>query len=366
MKEYSKEIPVRTMGLDLGDKVSHYCVVDEAGEEVGKGRAEMTACGLEREFGGMAVTRVVMEAGTHSAWVSRWFSQRGHEVVVANPREVRLISGNRRKSDRVDPRLLGRLGRADVSLLFPIEHRGAAAQADLAMLRSRQALVEARGKLIGHVRGIVKSVGARIANCSPESFHRKAVIPAELAAGLQPLLKVIEQMSEQLREYDRQVVRQVAEHYPEAEHLQQINGVGPLTSLAFVLTLEDKQRFSKSRAVGSYVGLTPKQQDSGEQEPQLRISKAGDGMLRRLLVNSAQYMLGPFGKDSDLRRWGQKLAERGGKNAKKRAVIAMARKLAVLMHHLWVTGEVYDPLHRTRHWVGEVELAATLQSAAVQ
>ena len=127
--------------------------------------------------------------------------------------------------------------------------------------------------------------------------------------------------------------------------MRQVEGIGPLTALTFVLTLEDPHRFKKSRSVGAYLGLVPATDRSGERDPQKRISKEGDQMLRKLLVGSAHYVLGPFGSDSDLRRHGQKIASRGGKNAKKRAAVAVARKLTVLLHRLWVTGEVYDPLY---------------------
>ena len=145
-------------------------------------------------------------------------------------------------------------------------------------------------------------------------------------------------------------------HYPETDLLRQVEGVGALTALAFVLTLENPERFAKSRSVGAYLGLEPAQDQSGDRDPQRHISKEGDEMLRKLLVGSAHYILGPFGSDSDLRRHGEKIASRGGKNAKKRAAVAVARKLSVLLQRLWVTGEVYEPL-RNAHWRREQEAA---------
>lgn len=133
--------------------------------------------------------------------------------------------------------------------------------------------------------------------------------------------------------------------YPETKLLRRFSGVGPITVLAYVLILEDPRRFPKSRDVGPAIGLVPKRDQSGDRDPQLRITKTGISFLRRLLVSSSQYMLGPFGPDCDLRRWGLKLADRGGKNTQKRAVIAIARKLAVLLHHLCKSGEIYDPFY---------------------
>jgi transposase len=149
-------------------------------------------------------------------------------------------------------------------------------------------------------------------------------------------------LSDCIQEYDEKIEKLGREKYgPTAG-----KGVGPITALAYVLTLENPDRFVKSRDVGPYLGLVPKQEDSGESPPQLGISKAGDTMMRRLLVGSAHHILGPFGPDTDLRRYGLRLCERGGKNAKKRAAVAVARKLAVLLHCLWVSGEVYEPLRQ--------------------
>ncbi len=153
---------------------------------------------------------------------------------------------------------------------------------------------------------------------------------------------MIENMSLQIRRYDDQIKRLGEKKYTQTKLLRQVKGVGPVTSLAFVLTLADPYRFEHSRDVGPYLGLVPLQDESGDSKPQLRITKAGDCYLRRLLVTSAQYILGPFGSDCDLRRKGLDLCARGGKNARKRAVVAIARRLAVLLHKLWVSGEVYE------------------------
>jgi len=259
---------------------------------------------------------------------------------------MRLIYENDRKCDRVDAESLARLARLDPKLLAPIHHRDASRQADLAVIRARAAVVAARTQLINAMRGMVKAIGGRLPSCSTKSFHLKvdSAIPESLRLALEPLLAEISSLSESIRSYDRQIEELAKTKYPETTVLRQVTGVGALTTLSFVLTLEDPHRFGKSRDVGAYLGLRPKQRESGNSAPQLGITKAGDHELRRLLVQSAQYILGPFGPDTDLRRWGLKLAERGGKNAKKRAVVAVARKLAVLLHRLWVSGEVYEPL----------------------
>jgi transposase len=193
--------------------------------------------------------------------------------------------------------------------------------------------------------------------CPARSFHKKVVehIPEALWLAIEPLLETIGSLTERIREYDRQLETISKEYYPETDLLRQVEGVGALTALTFVLTLEDPERFAKSRSVGAYLGLVPARDQSGDRDPQRRISKEGDEMLRKLLVGSAHYILGPFGSDSDLRRHGEKIASRGAKNAKKRAVVAVARKLSVVLHRLWVTAELYDPLYNTHR---RAELAA--------
>ncbi len=260
-----------------------------------------------------------------------------------------MIFETDRKSDRVDAQYLARLGRLDPELLAPIKHRGEDVQVELALLRSRDALVRARTALVNHVRGVVKLSGSRLPTCSTHSFASKVgeFIPEELRPALEPVLETLAEMTRRIRAYDKRIEELAAESYPEMAPLQQVSGVGALTALCFILTLETPERFKNGRAVGAYLGLCPRQSNSGDSEPQLRITRTGSSMLRSLLVGSAHYILGPFGPDTDLRRWGLKLAARGGKNAKKRAVIAVARKLSTLLHSLWSTGEAYVPLRNS-------------------
>jgi transposase len=350
-----KEQPHMTAGLDLGDKYSHLCLIDTQNAEViEQSRLRTSPEAFRRRFSSECPLRIAIEAGTHSPWVSRLLEECGHEVLVANPRKLRLIYTNKRKTDELDAENLARLARLDPKLLYPVTHRGEDSQAHLAIIRSREALVTARTKLVNHVRGAVKSFGARLPKCPAVSFHKKAAthIPQVLWPALGPLLETISSLTERIRDYDRQLETICEEHYPQTKLLRQVEGVGVLTALTFVLTLEDPYRFEKSRTAGAYLGLVPATDQSGERDPQKHISKEGDQMLRRLLVSSAQYILGPFGSDSDLRRHGEKIASRGGKNAKKRAAVAVARKLSVLLHRLWVTAEVYEPLRNTHRSEG--------------
>jgi transposase len=337
-----------TIGVDLGDQYSELYVVDAAGTCAETGRIRTTRAGLERWFAGRPPARVVLEAGTHSPWASRVLQALGHEVIVANPRKLRVIYTNDNKGDRVDPEYLARVGRLDPTLLGGITHRGEAAQADLAVLASRDVLVRARTLLITHARGLVKALGGRLPRCSAEAFARRVGphVPAALQPALGPVLAQVQQLTAAIRAFDRTVEHRCAAAYPATGQLRQVSGVGPVTALAYVLVLEDPTRFRRSRAVGAYLGLRPRRRQSGERDPQLGITKGGNPFLRRLLVQGAHYILGPHGPDCDLRRHGERIAARGGQNAKKRAVIAVARKLAVLLHQLWISGEVYEPLRQ--------------------
>ena len=339
-----------TIGMDLGDVWSVVVELDEGGEIVGRQRVRTTREGFAVYLRSVPASRVVIEVGTHSPWVSRLIDELGHRSIVANPRYVRLIGENNRKNDAADAERLARLARADERLLAPVHHRGESIQKDRGLLTARDGLVRARTLLINQVRNLVKSLGLRLPACDASAFARRArrELSGEVFGGQKTLLDTIEQLTERIRGVDGEIEQVAAVRYPETKRLRQISGVGPVTSLAFVLWLEDPKRFARSRSVGSYVGLCPRQRDSGARRPQLRISKAGDGNVRRLLVQAAHYILGHFGPDTDLRRFGERLTARGGKAAGKRARIAVARKLAILLHRLWQSGEDYEPLRAMR------------------
>jgi transposase len=288
----SKGAAKLTAGLDLGDKYSYLCLLDdESGEVIEEGRLRTTPEDFERRFGSERPLKIAIEIGTHSPWVSRLLEECAHEVLVANPRKTRLIYGERRKTDKLDAQKLARLARVDPELLYPIEHRGEDSQAYLALVHSREALVRSRTQLINHVRGTVKSFGARLPKCSAESFHKKVAdqLPRELAEALKDVVATIASLTARIRDYDRRIERLSKERYPQETGLlrQQVAGVGALTALTFVLTLEDPRRFAKSRAVGAYLGLVPGKDQSGEQDPGKRISAEGDEMTRRLMVRAA-------------------------------------------------------------------------------
>jgi len=334
------------VGCDVGDKLTEMCVLDSTGAVIERQSVRTTVRGITKPLARYGHATVVVEAGTHSRWIEEALKAAGHRVVVANARQVRLIWKRGKKTDKADALLLARLARVDISLLAPVQHRSRAAQVDLAALRSRDVLVRFRTALFNHVRGILKPFGIRPASCTITAFVERVAtdVPPELMPALAPVLNVLRELNTQIADHDRQV-EQLAAACPTAIHLSQVDGVGALTALAYRLTIDDPSRFKKSRIVPAFLGMTPAKNQSGDSDPQKRISKAGNSFLRRLLVQCAQHVLGPFGHDCDLRRWGLRLAERGGKAGKKRAIVAVARKLAVLLHRLWVTGERYQPFY---------------------
>jgi transposase len=332
-----------TIGMDVGDKYCHLCVLDEEGEIIEEGRIRTNLEAVERKLAQMEPSLVAIEVGGHSRWLSETIQELGHNCLVANAAEARRLAGDR-KNDKLDAETLARFARSDPKMLRPMTHRGEAAAADLAVVMTRDALVRARTMLINRARGLAKAHGVRLPACDARYFPHKVAqsVPEGLEPAIRPLLETISHLSDQVHTLDKQVETMVEQRYPEARALQQIAGIGRLISLTFVLTLETPHRFKHSRDVGSYLGLVPRQHQSGGQDPELGITRAGNTYLRRLLVQGAHYVVGVHGPDSHLRRWA--LRRGGGKNAQKRTIVAVARKLAVLLHTLWVTGEVYEPL----------------------
>jgi transposase len=336
-KQLRQQGPI-TIGLDLGDKASRFCVLDEDGNIVLEDKVATNSRAMAKKLAGLGPCRIALEVGTHSPWVSRLLSGLGHEVIVANSRQIPLITASSRKDDRLDAQTLARLARVDPKLLQPIRHRTEKAQQDLMVIRVRAALVDARTDLVNAARGLTKSMGHRLPACAAErmGLEKLEELQEQLQERLKPLAEQAASLTAHIKTLDEQIEQIARKDYPETELLTQIKGVGTLIALTFVLTVDDAERFQHSRDVGCYLGLRPKRSQSGDSEPQ------------QLLVQGAHYILSRLGPDTDLKRWGLKLAARGGKNAKKRACVAVARKLSILLHHLWVTGEVYEPLRNSQ------------------
>jgi len=348
MKQTSVNVPARSIGLDLSDETSTFCMVDGDGKVAREGSVQTCETGLRRLFEGLDASRVVLEATTQSSWIARLIRSFGHEVVVINPRRLQLISESVSKTDRNDARLLARVGRLDLGILQPVHEKSDKSQAVRVQMRARTQLVRTRTKLINLVRSSMKLLGATPPSCSPDSFHKRADLPAILRPALEPVLKLLATLQREIGSYDEAVTGHCEKQFPQTRVFQEIHGVGPVLALSFVTAIEEPKRFKSSRTVGAYLGLTPKTYQSGKSDPRLRISKQGDGALRSLLVTAATHILRRSAPDSDLKRYGKRIARSGTKRDKARARVAVARKLAVLMHRLWLTGEAYDPLRSTQ------------------
>lgn len=344
MKKQKKRSEI-TIGLDLGDRRHRFCVLDSGGRVVEEGSVSNDRASL----GGLScrypAALLVLEAGCQSPWISRYLEELGCRVLVANPRKLRAIYQNERKSDRRDAQMLARIGRLDPALLYPVRHATEDVQADLLRIKLRDSLVRARVALINSVRFTLKSLGYTVRNPSSERFHKvvEEGLPESLRQMIAPSVQVLAELTTRIKVLEREINSLAQRKYPQSVQLQQIPGVGPITALYFVLKIEDPSRFEKVRDVGAYAGLCPGRDQSGESDPQLRISKCGDAYLRRLLVSAAQYILGPFGPESALRQYGLALAAEGTAQAKKRATVAVARKLAVLLLSLWKSQRPYQP-----------------------
>lgn len=350
MKEVTTSTTQGCLGLDLGDQLTHYCLVGSAGDIELRGTVPTEREALTTLVRSLPDARVVIEASTHSHWVASLIRSLRAEVYVANPRRIPLITRSSRKTDRNDAEQLARIGRLDVQFLSPVHLRGEACMRERARLRSRSLLVRSRVRVVNSIRSTLKVFGIRPPSCAVECAAKRlpAAGPQELRSIIEPLVMVLQALDAQIAHFDREIADQASKHFPATGALRQVHGVGPQVSLAFVTTLVDPCRFKNPRAIGALVGLTPKSHQSGRRDPRLGISKEGDGMLRSLLVTAATHILRRSAPDTDLKRYGRRIAASGTPRDKNRARIAVARKLAVLLHRLWLTGEVYEPLRNAR------------------
>lgn len=335
------------VGVDLGDAKSHICSLDPAtGEILRESVIPTTRPELARAFAAMPRCVILMETGTHSSWVARLLAAQGHKVTVAHARRLRIVSENLRKSDRTDAHILAMLAANPVNLVKAVVVRSAQTQELAAVVRARDLAVQTRSKLAVGAKGFVKAAGARLPGSQPEALPQRAwdLVPADLCSAVHPLLLLIAQMTRTIRGYDREIKRICAELRPETKRLTQVHGVGEVTALAYVLSIESASRFARSRDVGAFLGLVPAKNQSGRSNPKLGISKNGDALVRRLLVQCAHQILRKASPDTALKRWGLAYIERHGKGSRKTAATAVARKLAVLLHALWTSGATYEPL----------------------
>ncbi len=340
--------PLATLGIDLGDVTSNVCLLNRAGGQMGEFEVDTTPEGFQKFFQELPdASRIALEVGTHSPWANRLLRELGHEVLVVNARK---LAKRRIKTDRRDAQMLAQKAYQESEDLVQVRHRGEQQQIDILVVQVRATLVETRTKLINAARGKVKPFGCRLAAMDTDNVTAALAdnLPEGIAGSIKSILRVVEEVNLELQLLDDQIT-ELIKQYPATKEMMKIRSVGPVTALTFVLTISDPKRFDSSRTVGVALGMTPSKYQSGQNDPQLGISKAGDAYLRGLLVQCSQLILAKNGGDSDIRRWGLKLAGNGTDgHQKKRAVIAVARKLAVLMHTLWTSGAAYDPFYHSR------------------
>lgn len=333
------------IGIDIGDKVNFICILNESGDILDKFEIDNNKEEMIEYFESIEKASIVIEAGSHSPWISRLLISIGHDVFTCNPRHLAAVSQNLQKSDQTDCEILARLLLTGKHLLKQVHHAKEDAMRDFLLIKSRRALVKSRTILINNSRGVVKSFGERISpRLTADAFHKHAgeTLKEDTLEKIEDLIEVIGKTTEQILKYEKSIKDLIKKKYPVAELLQSINGVGPLTSLAFILTIDDPNRFEKSRNVPVYLGLVPRRDQSGDKDKQLPITKAGSKLMRSLLLNCANYILSEKGEDNQIKRFGLKISGNGKSKARKnKAKVAVARKLCVIMHQIWITNKPF-------------------------
>lgn len=336
-------------GLDVSEKHIQICEID-VDDVVSEGRIATSDKKLREYFEGRAARRIVIEMSSHTRWITELLRSFGHEVLVVDPRRMKLVSGTLYKDDTLDAQTLAMLARDAPRLLKTVPLRDIEHQRLLTMVRARATAVEGRTRIINAIRGMLKPYGYRV----PRSSHSVLAtylwseVEAPILRLIEPLMVLLETFDGQIARYDQEAERILPQLPPNARQLREIPGVGPLTVLYFVAIIGDPNRFAKSRDVGPYLGLCRRRDDSGEYQSELGITKAGDRYMRALLANCVSHIMGPFGKDSDLRDWGLKKLGGATRVEKKKMKVALARKLAVLLLTLWKSGKPYDRHHQKR------------------
>jgi len=327
------------IGIDLHLKQSFICILNEKGEKVEELILPSKKKLLETYFSDIETSTICIEAGSHSPWVDRLLTELGHIVYVGQPRKIRLIAESTLKNDRLDAEVLARLVRADPKLISPIQHRSEETQILRSTLRVRSVILQSRSRAINCVRGLLRTFGISFPVGYPEAFPRRVrekELPDSLKEMVAPLLETIEYLSQKVAILDKKIENTVVTD-PITKSFQEIPGIGPIIAFAFVTCIDNPDRFGKSRSVGAFLGLRPRLRESGGKTQLGRISKEGDVGLRSLLVQGAQAML-RSNKSCALKSWAENLIPRIGK---RKATVALARKLAVVMHRMWVTNQPY-------------------------
>lgn len=330
-----------TIGADVSDRTTKICVMTKA--EGGERRIVVeTTCATTKAGFEEALSKfdrswpVVFETGTHCRWMDRLFKEMGFKTIVGNPGKIPSITKSNTKNDRNDARELARLAIADPAMLHPVFLRDEVYQQMLRFHHSRNMLISQRTQTINQIRGFAKSMGHRIECSSTEKFHElsKADWPRELEECAWPLMGVLKTVNLKIKAYDRLIERlaERPEFKPMVERVRVVYGVGVIGSTVFVAAIGGRpDRFDHTRDIGAYLGMIPKQDQSGDDDKQLHITHAGADIVRATLVECAGVVMMSNAKDTDLKLKGLRIAMHGGGIAKKKAKVAVARALAVTM-----------------------------------
>ena len=330
-----------TIGADVSDRTTKICVMTKAdgGERriVVETTCATTKAGFEEAFSKFDRSwPVVFETGTHCRCMDRLFRRMGFKTIVGNPGKIPSITKSNTKNDRNDARELARLAIADPAMLHPVFLRDEVYQQMLRFHHARNVLLSQRTQTINQIRGFAKSMGYRIECSSTEKFHElgKADWPRELEECAWPLMGVLKAINLKIKAYDKLIARlaERPEFKPMVERVRVVYGVGTIGSTVFVAAIGGRpDRFDRVRDIGPYFGMIPKQDQSGDDDKQLHITHAGPEIVRTALVECAGVVMMEKSKDTDLKLKGLRIAMRGGKIARKKAKVAVARGLAVAM-----------------------------------
>lgn len=333
-----------TIGLDLGNTFNKAVGLDAGGNVVLREDLRNDAATMKAFFEAHRGATVAMETGTHCRWIAALAAECGCHPVVGNARKLRLISESSRKNDWADAQKLARLCRSDRSLLHPVELHDDRHHRLYQLLRQRDALVSMRTALVNQLRGFAKAGGTMLPRCDARSFlSLRDSMPPEFLRDFKPLLKTLEDLAKRIAAAEAILAEFVRRHFRKTDELlQTVPGVGPVASAAFIALVPDPGRFKSAREAGPYFGLVPKQDQSGDGDRPCRITHEGSSFMRKTLVNAANALLRKSARDTALKRFGERLGRRGqGKVVRRKAKVALARKLAVTMLAMARSGEDY-------------------------
>lgn len=327
-------------GIDLASKSSAICILGSNGEILFEGACPTDEDGFRQALKSWRTLHCVIEASPLSEWVARMLESLGHEVVVIDPRRAKAIITSKKKTDKLDARNLARMGRT--GWYTQVHRKTEEARLLRSHLKARKGLIDAQRQQNNRIRGLLRAHGIKVGQVSSGRFegHVDKLVrrkcPALITA-IRPLLDLWVSIRESLTVMTKGV-KQMAKQDATCQLLMSAPGVGPMVASAYVATIDDPSRFRRGAQVAAYLGLVPSIIQSGESEYRGRITKEGDRLLRWLLVEAAHVLLTRSGTDSALKRWGKRLEKREGSS---KAKVAVARKLAIVLHRIWLTGEPY-------------------------